>query len=141
MFTSNFKLTNRTRDRVLKNNSKLKLDQSLELRDQGFTRPKVLIILPLKNHAFTLIKDIINLSGTTQHDNKKRFMDEFGGDSTPDPRKPDDFNKMFEGNIDDCFKIGLKFSRKQLKLYSSFYSSDVIIASPLGLQIIIGSEG
>ncbi|KAJ3312211.1 hypothetical protein HDV04_003344 [Boothiomyces sp. JEL0838] len=131
----------KTRDRVLKNNSKLKLDQSLELRDQGFTRPKVLIILPLKNHAFTLIKDIINLSGTTQHDNKKRFMDEFGGDSTPDPRKPDDFNKMFEGNIDDCFKIGLKFSRKQLKLYSSFYSSDVIVASPLGLQIIIGSEG
>ncbi|KAJ3317262.1 hypothetical protein HDV06_001818 [Boothiomyces sp. JEL0866] len=131
----------KTRDRVLKNNAKLKADQSLELRDQGFTRPKVLIILPLKNHAYKLIKNIIDLSGTTQHDNKKRFMDEFGGDSTPDPRKPEDFNKMFEGNIDDCFKIGLKFSRKQLKLYSSFYSSDVIIASPLGLQIIIGNEG
>ncbi|KAJ3269432.1 rRNA-binding ribosome biosynthesis protein utp25 [Terramyces sp. JEL0728] len=131
----------KTRDRVLKNNAKLKIDPALELRDQGFTRPKVLIILPLKNHAYKLIMDIINLSGTTQHDNKKRFIDEFSGDTAADPRKPEDFNRMFEGNIDDCFKIGIKFSRKQLKLYSSFYSSDVIIASPLGLQMIIGSEG
>ena len=32
-------------------------------------------------------------------------------------------------------------SKKQLKLYTEFYSSDVIIASPLGLRMVIGSEG
>ena len=59
----------------------------------------------------------------------------------PNPHKPDDFNQTFRGNIDDCFRVGLKFSRKQMKIYSSFYSSDVIIASPLGLKMIIGEEG
>ena len=43
------------------------------------------------------------------------------------------------GNIDDGFKIGLAVTKKSLKLYTDFYSSDVIIASPLGLRMILGS--
>lgn len=46
---------------------------------------------------------------------------------------------MFAGNIDDCFRVGLKLSRKNLKIYSDFYSSDILVASPLGLKMIIGS--
>ncbi|KAJ3330562.1 hypothetical protein HDU91_003539, partial [Kappamyces sp. JEL0680] len=56
-------------------------------------------------------------------------------------RKPDDFNHTFAGNIDDCFKIGIKFSKKQMKLYASFYSCDMIVCSPLGLSMIIGVPG
>ena len=48
---------------------------------------------------------------------------------------------MFEGNIDDCFKIGIGVSRKAVKLYCDFYSSDIIVASPLGLRTVIGAEG
>ena len=48
---------------------------------------------------------------------------------------------MFEGNIDDCFKIGIGVSRKEVKLYCDFYSSDMIVASPLGLRTVIGAEG
>ena len=48
---------------------------------------------------------------------------------------------MFAGNIDDCFKVGVAVRGKVLRLYSDFYSSDIIIASPLGLRTVIGAEG
>jgi hypothetical protein len=54
---------------------------------------------------------------------------------------PKDFKKTFAGNIDDDFKLGISLSRKQMKLYSPFYESDLIIATPLGLRRVIGGEG
>jgi hypothetical protein len=131
----------KSRDRVLKNKEKLKKDPGLECRDQGFTRPKVLILVPFRHHCFEIVQNLIQLSDTKVQENKARFMDEFEGDIEPDPRKSDDYNETFKGNVDDCFKIGLKFSRKQMKLFSSFYSSDILIASPLGLAMIIGQKG
>ncbi len=35
----------------------------------------------------------------------------------------------------------MSVSKKSLKLYTEFYSSDIIIASPLGLKSVIGIEG
>ncbi|KAF9372573.1 rRNA-binding ribosome biosynthesis protein utp25 [Mortierella sp. AD011] len=144
----------KTRDRILKNSGKLQRHQQNpnpsetvpEFRDQGFTRPKVLIILPLKNTVVDVIESLIALSGSTQQDNKKRFFDEFGADeeSEDDPRnsdRPADFLETFRGNIDDHFRVGIKFTRKTLKLYSDFYSADLILASPLGLKTVIGAEG
>ena len=76
--------------------------------------------------------------------NKKRFYDEFSenddGESSKDFR-PDDFKQMFAGNIDDCFRLGISVKRKFMHLYSEFYSSDIIIASPLGLRTVIGNQG
>lgn len=45
------------------------------------------------------------------------------------------------GNIDDCFRIGVAIAKKNLKLYTAFDESDIIIASPLGLRIIVGESG
>ncbi|KAG0348971.1 rRNA-binding ribosome biosynthesis protein utp25 [Podila humilis] len=143
----------KTRDRVLRNTAKLQRHQQNpnsseaipEFRDQGFTRPKVLIILPFKNSVVDVVESLIALSGSTQQDNKKRFFDEFGAEEEEeDPKnadRPADFVETFRGNIDDHFRVGIKFTRKTLKLYSDFYSADLILASPLGLKTVIGAEG
>ncbi|KAF9897635.1 rRNA-binding ribosome biosynthesis protein utp25, partial [Lobosporangium transversale] len=144
----------KTRDRILKNSGKLQRYQQNtessasppEYRDQGFTRPKVLIILPYKNTVVDVVESLIALSGSTQQDNKKRFFEEFGLDEELEDHnrkqdRPADFLETFKGNIDDHFRVGIKFTRKTLKLYSDFYSADIILASPLGLKTVIGAEG
>ena len=102
--------------------------------------------------------------------NKKRFFDSFGPDDCDkdddededdndnddeeisgtsskqktdksENRKAEDFNFLLSGNTDDHFRIGLSVSKKSLKLFTQFYSSDIIIASPLGLKSVIGNEG
>jgi len=58
---------NRTRSRVLKHNSQLlKASQegkevSRELRDQGLTRPKVLILMPFRDSAFSVMNILSKL--------------------------------------------------------------------------------
>ena len=58
-----------------------------------------------------------------------------------DSSKPLDYKKLFCGNNDDHFRLGIKLSKNQIKLFSNFYSSDLLIASPLGLRTIIGAPG
>lgn len=88
---------------------------------------------------------IIELSDSVQQENIKRFIQEFGvaedETDTDAGTKPEDYKFTFRDNIDDCFRIGIKLNRKSMKLYSEFYSSDIIVASPLGLRLIIGSAG
>jgi len=76
---------------------------------------------------------------------RKRFYQEFGHDPTAEKEfqkknRPDEYKRIFAGNSDDHFRMGLSYTPKQLKLYTPFYSSDVIIASPLGLKRVIGDD-
>ena len=112
--------------------TKATLDESLSTADQGFTRPKVLILTPFKQMAYDIVEMIIMLThnGTLKKVSKrKKFKLDFGNEE-------DAFN--------DDFKIGLSFkhARKSgdsvLKLYESFYNSDIIVASPLAIRMLTG---
>jgi len=136
----------KSRDIVVANNDKQDGDEN-EMRDQGLTRPKVLILVPFKDSVYRIINIMISLMSPKENFNvvhKNRFLEEFTGGELTLPRKnpkPEDFEKTFVGNIDDAFRIGIAVTKSSLKLYENFYNSDIIIASPLGLRMIIGAEG
>ena len=75
--------------------------------------------------------------------NYDRFKNEFSGDTIYFPKtnpKPEDYEKTFSGNTDDNFRVGMSLTKKTLKLYTDFYSSDILIASPLGLRVTMGGS-
>ncbi|XP_065832625.1 U3 small nucleolar RNA-associated protein 25 homolog [Oscarella lobularis] len=145
----------KSRHRVMKNNSRLRqvLESGAdapECLDQGMTRPKVLILVPFRNSALRVIETMTKLLMTEEKmtvGNKKRFRDEYGAVPEEEEevervvKKPESFDLTFSGNTDDCFRLGIQVQRKFVKLYAEFYSSDVIIASPLGLRTVIGAPG
>ncbi|KAI0564511.1 hypothetical protein FGB62_25g259 [Gracilaria domingensis] len=155
--------------RVLRNDYKLiNPPEGWEVeKDQGFCRARVLILLPMKNLAYEVVKSLQALAvgvddsetDVSQIANKDRFESEFAPDVTEDEdedhgiggnddhsltgkkrRKPEDYRRTFRGNIDDDFKLGIAFTKKSMKLYNDFYSSDIIIASPLGLRRLLAEK-
>lgn len=149
----------KTRTKVMNHNLKLKTmgltnSKSVAIipeqyRDQGLFRSKVLIVVPFRQCALDIVKILISLlfpggENSAQVMHYKRFIDEYGGQTLHFPKKnpkPEDYELTFAGNSDDTFRIGITLTRKCLKLYSDFYSSDILLVSPLGLRMIIGAPG
>nr|SVE92996.1 EOG090X05RM [Moina brachiata] len=147
----------KSRDKVLAHNAKLKkISESggqtndVEFRDQGLVRPRVLIVCPLRNSAVKIVDKLASLllPKKGQLMNKKRFDEEFleekDEDGKPLPpkknNKPEDYDAIFTGNIDDSFRIGVSVSKRTLRLYTGFYMSDILIASPLGIRTLLEED-
>ncbi|PVU94630.1 hypothetical protein BB559_002952 [Furculomyces boomerangus] len=134
----------KSRDRVVKHNTRLSKAnksgksaeensemQEEEYRDQGFTRPSVLVLLPYRSQAHLFINFLTKFLGTTAI-NLDRFNNEFGVEEEDvDQKKPGKFYTQ---------KIGMRVTKKNIKLYSDFYLSDILVASPMGLRLVTGSE-
>jgi U3 small nucleolar RNA-associated protein 25 len=121
------------------------------VQDQGFTRPSILILLPFRNSALAWIDALTTHTPSPMYQvqNHGRFMSEFGLPegaedklrSAPPGTYPEDHVENFSGNVDDSFRIGVRVMKKSLKLFSEFYSCDIVLASPLGLRMSIEKEG
>ena len=115
-------------------------------QDQGFTRPKVLILVPFRSVAYRVVTALLRLMPERQKRqvlHRKRFEDEYAptpGDKG-DPSKPDDHRARFAGNNNDLFCVGMSLTRKAVKFYGKPDSADILVASPLGLRMITGVEG
>lgn len=149
----------RKRRRILKNNERLthhsKSNPSAppleDVQDQGFTRPSILFILPFRSSAlswFDALSSHTPASDGWQIANHSRFQTEYGLPpgtvdklaTAEEGMYPRDHVETFKGNIDDNFRVGIKVTRKSVKLFSEFYGCDIIMASPLGLRMSIEKE-
>ena len=142
------------RQQIMKNNNKIakaraekKEVDDLETRDQGFTRARVLILLPFRESARSVVQTFSSLLFGPEHHGQtiqmKRFMTEFSSQKElrdPQNKKPADFMHTFAGNTDDSFRIGLAVTKKSLKLFTDFYDSDIVICSPLALRMMITGD-
>ncbi|KAA8496510.1 U3 small nucleolar RNA-associated protein 25 [Porphyridium purpureum] len=123
------------------------------LKDQGFTRPRVLFLTSMRNNAYDLVNAFISLCypdpdlAEKRVRNISRFRGEFlegGHDVVPRSDGDDSLAEheyRFRGNIDDDFKLGIAYSHSGVKLFADFYESDCIVASPLGLVRLFESAG
>lgn len=120
------------------------------IQDQGFTRPSILVLLPFRSAAIDWMKALTLHTPSPQYqiENHSRFLSEYGLPegavdklTTADHGTyPADHVETFKGNIDDNFRLGIKLTRKSVKLFSEFYGCDIILASPLGLRMSIEKE-
>ncbi|CAG0918101.1 unnamed protein product [Notodromas monacha] len=123
----------------------------VEYRDQGFFRPKVLILVPFRDSALRVCNTLMNLllgdisKKAANVVNRKKLEERYGWDAEQVERlaelKPADYTATFSGNPDDAFLFGVALTKKTLKFFANMYSSDILIASPMGLRVKIGGEG
>ncbi|KAI0744109.1 digestive organ expansion factor [Daedaleopsis nitida] len=144
------------RRRILKNNERIAHATKAgtpppeDVQDQGFTRPSVLILLPFRSFALRWMSALTahTPSSHYQIENNSRFQSEYGLPPGAEDKLanaepgtyPRDHVEMFKGNVDDSFRLGVKITKKSVKLFADFYACDLIIASPLGLRMSIEKE-
>ncbi|XP_017045026.1 U3 small nucleolar RNA-associated protein 25 homolog [Drosophila ficusphila] len=117
-------------------------------RDQGLKRMKVVFIVPFRESALKIVNIIGDLLFGGQDDqarktsiaNYERFLQDYSGNTIYFPKtnpKPVDYEQTFSGNTDDNFKLGIRFTKKTMSLFSDMNLSDILIASPLGLRMLV----
>ena len=164
--------------RVGEGDAETKETDSDRYRDQGFTRPTVLVLLPTRGACHKFVHSLIRMTGAEKtNPHVERFDAEFGAtndgadddedESSINPnkelrrkavleKKGKDWNEFFgdDVNQDDDFKLGIALTPKavkknkkdssaskvQVKLYTDFYKSDIIVASPIGLKILLAPD-
>ncbi|KAH8613838.1 putative Utp25 U3 small nucleolar RNA associated SSU processome protein 25 [Trypanosoma vivax] len=114
--------------------------EDYELRDRGFGRTRLIIMLPMRNIAYRYVNTLVKLLGVSPEacPRLSTFNEDFTElEEAMDPnftRRPPDFQRQFEGNIDDTFCVGLKLEPSSIRVYTHPLNSDLIICSPLGLR-------
>jgi len=138
-------------DRVRKNNAAAEAARESAAsvddipRDQGFVRPRALVLAPMRNAAHAVVARLMQLAqketrGDT-YQGKARLEADYGagaGEEDEGARrggaKPAEHRALFAGNCDDCFQVGVKMTRGAIRLmFRDMLEADVVVASPLSV--------
>ncbi|WWC71472.1 uncharacterized protein I206_105430 [Kwoniella pini CBS 10737] len=155
----------KTRRKIIRNNEKLAHAASSDNpssipeppRDQSFTRPKILLLLPFRSLALHYIKThLLPLAPAgTQIENQRPFSSSFAlPEDEEDPLAstsahddfPIDHLVNFRGNSDDNFRFGIKFTRKAWRIVmppaneEKLLDCDILVSSPLGFKMAAEKE-
>lgn len=115
-------------------------DADESVRDQGFGKTRIMVCLPMRNIAKKYVDTIVKILGfdqTTCHKLEQFEQDFSEMEEAVDPkfkRRPLDYRRQFEGNIDDSFCFGVSLKADRMSIYSHVLNSDILICSPLGLR-------
>jgi hypothetical protein len=79
-------------------------------RDQGYCRPRVLILCPFRGTALRIVKGMCDILGeNTSISGLEKFESEYSSPEedgiSPISKKPEDWKHLFDQNIDDDFKV------------------------------------
>ncbi|GLD97856.1 hypothetical protein PINS_up006553 [Pythium insidiosum] len=107
----------KSRDTVTRNNERLRKrqnksndnedsttsaeeDDETEYRDQGFSRPTVLVMMPLRSSAYSFVQELLELlpSTVSMFHNKERFDDEYRGADETSSDEDDEIAEDEEGD-------------------------------------------
>lgn len=148
----------RTRRRIIRNNEKLAKDPNIDPpRDTSFTRPKVLVLVPVRSLALHYITThLLPLAPAgTQIENLKPFTGSFSipadaqdalATKEASASFPIDHLVNFRGNSDDNFRFGIKITRKAWRIVmppaneAKLLDCDILVASPLGVKMAAEKE-
>ncbi|KPA77199.1 hypothetical protein ABB37_07113 [Leptomonas pyrrhocoris] len=132
---------------AVEDNDEEEEEEEPELRDRGFSKTRLCVMCPLRNHAYKFVYTLVSI---LQADPEKcpklaMFEQDFTEiEETLDPtfkRRPREYQRAFEGNIDDSFCVGLRLEPERVHLYAHPLNSDLLICSPLGLRRRIEKNG
>ena len=117
-------------------------EEDESMRDQGFVRPTVLVLLPFRHSVLLFVRELIGLltppTGAKRMSvqNLERFEDQYGEEEEEEEAAKDGgkvkslppWRVAFPGNNDDMHQLGIAFSKRgaRLKLFADFYDSDII---------------
>ncbi|KAG5509377.1 hypothetical protein JKF63_06687 [Porcisia hertigi] len=122
-------------------------EQELELRDRGFSKTRLCVVCPLRNHAYKFVYTLVSIlqADPSKCSKLEMFEQDFTEiEEAVDPtfrRRPRDYQRAFEGNIDDSFCVGLRLEPERVHVYSHPLNSDLLLCSPLGLRRRIEKSG
>ncbi|TRM60425.1 digestive organ expansion factor [Schizophyllum amplum] len=162
----------RKRKRVLKNTEVLAKDPDQTLQDQSFSRPSILILCPFRSHALKWFNALTGPGALPENysvygRDRDRVAKAFGLPEgavdklteAPLGTYPPDHVATFSGNVDDKFRVGLRITKRSVKVIfgaqrhndrdgskkhndsGGLHGCDVLLASPLGLRTGIENEG
>jgi U3 small nucleolar RNA-associated protein 25 len=122
-------------------------EDEVELRDRGFSKTRLLLVLPMRHLALTYMRIFHGVLGDRDDAAQAKFESFVADFSEIDElvdkkftRRPLDYQYQFAGNINDTFCVGASWRPSGMSVYSHVLNSDILVCSPVGLRKRIGKD-